>query len=443
MRTTSTRARLRTRAGDQPAAVILKMVPDSYAHGRLCAIRTLGKMGVRTVVVTERRVDPASLSKWADRIVVIPFSATPGEEAKDALVALGRELGDRPVLLATDDVGALFVDDHADALCQVYRFPIGPRGLARSLADKGNLHELSRQAGIPTPEAYFPKDRRDASLFAARSSYPVVLKSMDPQLMRRRPGARSVVIASDPGALLRGYDEMEVEGDRPNVMFQEFIPGDPLTVWMFNGYFDASSRCLVGFTGQKLRQYLPATGATSLGVCRANPEVASLASRFLAAIGYRGIVDMGFRYDARDGRYKLLDVNPRMGATFRLFVGSGGLDVVRAMYLDLTGQPVPAEETVEGRRWVVEPFDLRSYTIEHRAGGISTRDWLRSLRGVDEWAWWDPSDPLPALAVAVAMGAQSARARLRRARGVGLGRFPSGEPEAETMSNPALTGQRT
>ena len=31
----------------------------------------------------------------------------------------------------------------------------------------------------------------------------------------------------------------------------------------------------------------------------------------------------------------------RLGQTFRLFVGENGLDVLRALYLDLTGQPVP------------------------------------------------------------------------------------------------------
>jgi D-aspartate ligase len=45
-------------------------------------------------------------------------------------------------------------------------------------------------------------------------------------------------------------------------------------------------------------------------------------------IGYSGIVDIGYRYDRRDGEYKLLDVNPRVGATFRLFVDSNGMDVV-------------------------------------------------------------------------------------------------------------------
>ena len=56
-------------------------------------------------------------------------------------------------------------------------------------------------------------------------------------------------------------------------------------------------------------------------------------------VGYRGILDIGWRYDARDDRYKLLDVNPRLGASFRLFVGKGGMDVLDG------SRPVRAEAT--------------------------------------------------------------------------------------------------
>ena len=58
----------------------------------------------------------------------------------------------------------------------------------------------------------------------------------------------------------------------------------------------------------------------------------------MKAIGYQGILDIGYRYDRRDGQYKVLDVNPRIGCTFRLFAATNGMDVARALYLDMTGQ---------------------------------------------------------------------------------------------------------
>ncbi len=201
-------------------------------------------------------------------------------------------------------------------------------------------------------------------------------------------------IADGASELLDYWDDVDQEGD-PNLMLQEYIPGGPETVWMFNGYFDDSSHCLVGFTGQKLRQHPPYTGMSTLAVVRDNPEVRSLAERLLSSIGYRGIVDMGYRFDARDGQYKVLDVNPRVGATFRLFVGTDGMDVVRAMYLNLTNQPVPASSATDGRKWLLETHDPVSCITYLRDGALSPSGWVRSLRGVREGALFALDDPRP------------------------------------------------
>jgi predicted ATP-grasp superfamily ATP-dependent carboligase len=125
---------------------------------------------------------------------------------------------------------------------------------------------------------------------------------------------------------------------------------------------------------------------------------------------------MGYRYDARDGRYKLLDVNPRIGSTFRLFVDPAGIDVFRALSLDMTGQPPPGRAPArEGRRWVVEHHDLAEAVTAIRRREVSVRAWLASLRGVREAAWFSPGDPLPAAALALAFARQRVGRQLRPA----------------------------
>jgi predicted ATP-grasp superfamily ATP-dependent carboligase len=113
-------------------------------------------------------------------------------------------------------------------------------------------------------------------------------------------------------------------------------------------------------------------------------------------LGYRGVLDLGYRYDARDGLYKLLDVNPRVGSTFRLFVSSTGLDVVRALYFDLTDQePEAAGDAVPGRKWLIENLDLASSATYFRNGELRPRAWLRSFAGMQETAWFARDDPAP------------------------------------------------
>jgi predicted ATP-grasp superfamily ATP-dependent carboligase len=275
------------------------------------------------------------------------------------------------------------------------------------------MHHLVRRLGIPTAQAVFPRSREDVLEFVEGAAFPVMLKGIDGLRLRERGGERMFIV-QDRRKLLERYDALEDAAD-PNLMLQEYIPGGDDTVWMFNGYFDARSECLVGFTGKKLRQYPVHRGSTSLGICLRNDAVERMTRDFMKAIGYRGILDIGYRFDARDGLYKVLDVNPRIGATFRLFVAENGLDVVRAMYLDLTGQPVPAAAAREGRKWVVEDHDLLSLLGYRRDGGLELRKWAASLRGVREAAYFAADDPLPLLA----MCANDARTALQRFRAGG------------------------
>ena len=142
------------------------------------------------------------------------------------------------------------------------------------------------------------------------------------------------------------------------VMLQEYIPEEVAEDWIFHGYFNARSECLVGFTGVKYRSWPPYFGATSYARVVANPELAAESVEFLRRVGYCGIVDMDWRLDRRDGRYRLLDCNPRIGAQFRLFETSAGIDVVRAQHLDLTGREVPQAPQIDGRGFFVENRDL-------------------------------------------------------------------------------------
>lgn len=393
----------------QRPVFVLRLDLDWMNHAELAVARSLGRLGV-PVMGVKGGAAVASSRFSSGRRAFDPHGET-GEQL-DRLQEIGAELG-RPVLIPVDDPATVFVDRHAEHLSEAFVFPQRPNGLSARLAHKGRMHELCRELGIPVPEAAFPHTREDVEAYAAEAAFPLVLKRM--AAWATAVDRTSVRIVHDRESLLAAYTLMESPGE-PNVMLQEHVPGDPTSIWMFNGYFDDRSRCVTGFTGTKIRQSDDDTGATSLGVCRPNPEINASARRLMSAVGYRGIVDMGYRYDARDGRYKLLDVNPRLGSTFRLFVDGAGNDVLRALYLDLLGERVSQAEQCAGRKWMAENLDLVSAMRALRAGRITVREWLGSLRGVQEGAWFAADDPLPFGVMCLEFPLLVARRRLRASR---------------------------
>jgi hypothetical protein len=199
-----------------------------------------------------------------------------------------------------------------------------------------------------------------------------------------------------------------------SILIQEFIPGRGET-WTCGGYFDSQHELLGVYTGRKRRDFPLDAGPTTLGMCMPNPTLETQIQRLGAGVEYRGPIHMDFRHDRRDGLYKLLDVNTRLGAGFRLFEDETGLDLARLQYLDLTGQPRRAGPAPPGRTRLVETDDIAAAARRIEDGTLTLRGWLRSLRSVDEVTYWARDDPRPFVrAIAQYGGWAAARAWERR-----------------------------
>jgi predicted ATP-grasp superfamily ATP-dependent carboligase len=257
------------------------------------------------------------------------------------------------------------------------------------------MFDLATAHGVPTPRTIFPRSLEDVLEYATRGPFPVMLKGIYGNRLQMRTRKKMAIIQTRE-ELIEAYKTME-DPESPNLMLQEYIPGNDDQVYIFNGYFNRESACLFGLTGHKIRQFPIHVGCASLGVCRWVEDVATTTTRFMKAVGYRGILDIGYRLDPRDGQYKVLDINPRVGQAFRLFAAANDHDVARALYLDFTGQPQPSAVGRDGRRWVIEDFDLISSLHYYQEGTLRPWQWLRSFKGVEERAWFSWKDPAPFL----------------------------------------------
>jgi predicted ATP-grasp superfamily ATP-dependent carboligase len=400
-------------ADTRTPAVVLKFDPNVLHHGGLGVIRSLGRMGVPVYGVHEGPLAPAANSRYLRGRWYWQPSAEDTERVHAGLRRLAEQIGQPAVLIPTDDAGAIFLAEHGDELRDSFKFPSPPPHLPRLLAGKHSMHELCKQLGVPSPRSGVPADLDEALEFAASCSYPVIAKLTAPWRDGKKGSARSTVIVRTPHELRELYTADALRGAQR--MLQEYVPGGDGVDWFFHGYCDAASRCLPGFTGVKRRSYPANAGLTSFGESRPNDRLRAQVLELLAAVGYRGILDLDIRYDARDDQYKLLDFNPRLGAQFRLFQNTVGVDVAIAQYLDLTGTSIPDGEQVSGRRFVVENYDPISALSHWRSHELDVRSWVASLRSVDEAAWFATDDLRPFGLMCLRMGWRLATRPLVRA----------------------------
>lgn len=361
--------------------------------GGLAIMRALGPLGVALYGVDADLRSPAMLSRYCRERFQYGLDESRPLEFLDRLLEIGRRLGRPAILIPTSDETAQFVVDHAEPLSRQFIFPRNSPEMIGRLVSKKGMYEMALEHAVPTPLTLFPRSLEDVRSFLPRITFPVMLKGIYGNRLQTRTQKKMVIVQS-PEELIENYSAME-DPDTPNLMLQEYIPGDDDQIHIFNGYFDRESRCLAGFTGHKIRQFPVHVGCASLGVCRENQRVAQTTIRFMQAIGYRGILDIGYRYDPRDDQYKVLDANPRIGQAFRLFVAENDMDVMKSLYLDLTGQEQFAIAPREGRRWLIEDYDLISTLHYFEEGTLTLGAWVRSFKGVEEAAWFSWSDPRP------------------------------------------------
>jgi predicted ATP-grasp superfamily ATP-dependent carboligase len=366
----------------------------AVSHLGVGLARSFGRWGVPVYAVESGAMTPAFYSRYCTAHFSWSLEESAPEDTLAFLVSIARRLGRRAVLLPTRDQAAIFMAEHRESLEPWFKFWRMSPDLTHSLCSKRVFYAMAERFGVPVPETYFPEAHAEAAEVAERIPYPALLKAADGDRMMRLTGRRMFRV-HDAEELLRTFDAI---GDPQNVMIQSYIPGPEDSCWIFHGYFDRDSNCVAAYTGKKARQCRAYGGDTAFGITCNNETIKRDAIRFLSGVGYSGIVDACIRFDARDGLYKFLDINPRIGANARMFVSASGMDLARLYYLDITGQTCAAEPVPDGRKWVVEDYDLVSSYRYWRDGNLSVRDWLRSIQHIDEYGYWSLGDPLPAFA---------------------------------------------
>ena len=378
--------------------LMMKIGPSPLHHGCVGAVRSLGRLGVAVYAVTEDRLTPTARSRHLRRGFVWPTTGAEDPDALlDGMIAIAQRIGTRSVVVTTDDESALLVAEHADELRDAFLLPAVDPALPRRLASKGGLARLCAEHGVPAPASARPSTRAELLERAAAIGFPVVLKNDAAFERLARPAVHGTTVVADAAALERlaaGWSQM------PGVVVQELLPYDRAEDWIVHVYCGDDDARLLSFTGVKLRSLPPYAGVTAVSLSVENAPLRELAVAFCQAIGFRGIADMDWRLDLRDGRYKLLDFNPRVGAQFRMFDTHDGVDVVRALHLDLSGRPLPIGRQIDERRFVVGNLALPAWFGYRKAHTTLERYDHRRGGGVER-AWLAADDPLPGVITAV------------------------------------------
>jgi D-aspartate ligase len=361
---------------------------DSRALG---IARSLGRRDIAVWAIDEGDYLVARHSRYVRRSLSWPERESEANQVAYLTALADRHGLDGWTLFATSDETAALVARHHGPLAQRFRLTTPPWERTRLAYDKRLTYELADSLGVGAPRTHHPRDR--AELAEVELDFPCILKPSAKRDLNRFTNDKAWPAASREELLAR-YEEACTLVEPDEVMVQELIPGGGEAQFSF-GAACVEGRPLGSIVARRGRQYPVAFGRSSSFVETVDaPEVERDGRRLLEAIGYTGLVEVEFKRDPRNGRLKVLDVNPRLWTWFTLGARAG----VDFPYLgfEIANGAEPAEARARpGVRWVRMATDLLAAATEMREGRLSPGAYLRSLRPPIEYAVFAADDPRP------------------------------------------------
>jgi D-aspartate ligase len=219
--------------------------------------------------------------------------------------------------------------------------PIGTRGVVTAVRHRRGLAKLTAVNAVEAPGfmAAFDKLRcmvecerlaiPCASAYSADEALSVLERtSLDPLLVVKPRwdvgGASGVHYVRDGSALAPAIRFCTERFG--GFLIQEFIPGGAQAMRTVLLLFGPDSRLAASFTTRKTRQWPQTGGATAASRSTVDRALLDSVLPFFEKWRWRGPAEVELKLDARDGRHKVIEINPRFPGYLR-FAWHCGLDL--------------------------------------------------------------------------------------------------------------------
>jgi len=334
-----------------PPPLRVLVLDGQYCHA-LASVRSLGGRGATVTVASHKPRAQAFASRYCTKRVLSPSPITERAAYVDWLLETLRR-GRYDATLCFEEATADILNAHRDAVQKLTGCPMPSREIFLTADRKDRAARLARQVGVLVPATHELEHIEDAVALAARLDFPVIVKGVHSsggqqvELVRRAEDlvptvTRLAALRHDPALPLPIVQEY-VEG-RGYGLTALVRRGEPVAVFMHRRLAEHDVARGVGLAHGS-------PGAESVD----EPEMRHAGLAILKALCWDGIAMVEFKRSRRDGRFYLMEVNPRFVGSLELAIAAG-VDLPWLFAQMAAGRPVvgPNRYRVGLRyRWLV------------------------------------------------------------------------------------------
>jgi predicted ATP-grasp superfamily ATP-dependent carboligase len=358
----------------------------------LSVARNLGRRGITVFILGDGGscVKSSRFCRW-----IRPASVGGVEESWASwLLAATSDHLRGAVVLSCSDAGIRVIARHREALQERFRLDDSDPQAQIAMLDKVTTYQHAVEAGVDTPKFWTVESREQVLALTDQLIFPLIVKPRLSHVFEARFN-RKYIFAANFQDVLEAIDVTSAAG--VDVLLMEWIPGPDSRLCSYFTYIAEDGAPLFHFTKRIIRRFPTGMGAACYHITDWIPELVEPSLKLFRHVGLRGLANIEFKHDERDGAYKIIECNARFVASNAL-VASSGFDLAAFVYNRLTGRAQPPLEKFQiGRRMWDPGRDWSAFRELQGLGEITFAQWLKSVAHRQTFPWFAWSDPMPAL----------------------------------------------
>ena len=251
----------------------------------------------------------------------------------------------RILLIGTNDNYVKLISENKKILEKYYIFNYPDIEIVNNLLIKEKFYTKYKDMGLDMPLTYFYKCNQNDNIENVKKyfkEYPIIIKPSD--------GVEYHHLDEVLDKVYKVYNDEKLEdvikkienaGYNNTLIIQEFIPGDDSALFDSLFYVGKDKEAkLATFAQIGLQEHTP----TGIGNCTVlvngfdehgyKEEIVYKLKEFIEKIGYQGFAEFDIKYDKRDNKYKVLEINPRQSRS-GYYMAACGYNLVETLINDL------------------------------------------------------------------------------------------------------------
>jgi predicted ATP-grasp superfamily ATP-dependent carboligase len=262
--------------------------------------------------------------------------------------------------------------------------------------------EIAERHKIPLPFSIRVNNQSDLEKIPS-VLFPCVLKPESPYSWRPEKayeigiGGLKAIPVANKSELFKQYNRIKKVDSK--LIVQKMIVGPDENHLCYHALIDSDGRTIAEFVGKKLRLTPPHFGMGCYVESIKSDEVTNEGRRILRLLSYKGIAEIDFKRDERDGRLYFFELNPRFGFWMGLDVACG-VDFPYYYYkLCLGDKIIPKDGYLLGKTWLSLYYDIKGIRPLLKDGSLTWHQWMLSVIKADVGAIYALDDPFPAISL--------------------------------------------